>query len=258
MTTFIVSLMANVPISATVSVTADNEQDAVAQATKLQSQAQLQWKYNGLPISTFRGPVSAIWASPPLLGTKAGVKKVAVILAVSIINIPFGTPASASATISPGAIGPVKFFSDTILLGIAVPNAAGVATLSNFNLPVGIHEVVAQFEGDTNFAPTASNKVRVNVIPPITSSVLIVSPNPAVHGTEVGLGVTVTSSAGTPTGLVIFYDGNTQIGSAVLVSGACIFNTSNLSIGSHQIKGVYQGTTDFASSTSNMITAVIT
>jgi len=60
-------------------------------------------------------------------------------------------------------------------------------------------------------------------------------------------------SMGTPTGLVVFLDGNTPIGTGTLSSGTtdqATFTTSLLAVGSHSITAAYQGDSNFISSAS--------
>jgi hypothetical protein len=68
---------------------------------------------------------------------------------------------------------------------------------------------------------------------------------------------TVSSSAGTPTGTVSFYDGATLLGSGVVNSGVGTFTTSVLAAGSHSITAVYSGDSNFGAATSNGISETI-
>src|SRR6266850_2553866 len=65
------------------------------------------------------------------------------------------------------------------------------------------------------------------------------------------LRVTVTYSSGTPGGTVIFMDGATRLGSAVLDgTGRVSFSTNQLTVGEHRIAAVYVGNGAFAGSVS--------
>jgi Bacterial Ig-like domain (group 3) len=68
----------------------------------------------------------------------------------------------------------------------------------------------------------------------------------------------VTSTAGTPTGTVIFYDGSTSIGGATLASGSAAISISSLAVRSHSITAAYQGSASFAPSTSAPLTQTVT
>jgi len=80
--------------------------------------------------------------------------------------------------------------------------------------------------------------------------------NPSIFG-PVTFTAVVTSTSGTPTGTVIFYDGSTQIRSSALANGSVSMSTSSLMVGSHSITAAYQGSTAFASSTSAILTQVV-
>ncbi len=90
-----------------------------------------------------------------------------------------------------------------------------------------------------------------------TTTTLKSSLNPSNYGQTVTFTAAVTSSSGTPTGTVIFYDGSTSIGSATLSSGSASISVSSLAAGSHSITATYQGSATFASSTSTPLTQTV-
>jgi hypothetical protein len=90
-----------------------------------------------------------------------------------------------------------------------------------------------------------------------TSTTLTSSLNPSNYGQTVTFTASVSSTAGTPAGTVIFYDGLTSIGSATLSSGKAAISVSSLAAGSHSITAAYQGSGTFGSSTSAVLTQVI-
>jgi hypothetical protein len=253
MPTFTVSLIASIPVSAQVVVEADNEQDAINQAAQLHSQARLGWLYNGLPIPAFNGPVASIWSSPGTV-PGPGPKTSKTVLQVTPTQVVFGSTVVATATVQSGATGLVTFYSGETMIGAATPDAFGVATLDSINLPVGTQPIVAQFAGDLYLAASTSNTVNVLVTPPATATTVIGSPNPQTFGLNITITANVTSSAATPTGLVIFYDGGTQIGSAVLNNGTASVILNSLSAGQHSLTATYQGNSSFSPSTSRPFT----
>lgn len=257
MAIFTISLLANIPISAQVEIEADNAADAVKIANQMQARSQLNWTYNGRPIPSYNGPVSNSWASTGVI-IPPGPKKSTTVLAVSPTHLVFGTTITATATIAPGATGIVSFYDGLILLGTATPNKFGVATLTGLTIPIGTQEIIAQFAGDLYFGPSTSNMVQVIVTAPPTTTVLVATPNPQTSGLPVIMMATVSSSMSTPTGLVIFYDGPTQISAAVLSGGTCSISDSSLSVGTHILTAAYQGDADFLPSTSLPVSEVIT
>ena len=85
-------------------------------------------------------------------------------------------------------------------------------------------------------------------------------PNPSVFGEQVTFTATVTPSgvnSNTPTGTVNFEDGQTPIEILSLTNGSASFNTSNLTVGSHNITVSYGGDANFAASTSTVLTQVV-
>jgi Bacterial Ig-like domain (group 3)/FG-GAP-like repeat len=96
---------------------------------------------------------------------------------------------------------------------------------------------------------------------PTTTSVAS-SLNPSSLGQTVTFTATVTAQqyfyAGLPTGTVNFLNGTTSLGSSVLNSGgSATFTTSILAAGTQSITAAYSGATDFASSTSPVLSQVV-
>src|SRR5205814_6461665 len=62
---------------------------------------------------------------------------------------------------------------------------------------------------------------------------------------------------GTPTGTVTFKDGATPLATNTLSSGQATFTTSSLSVASHTISAVYNGDSNFNTSTSPNLTQTV-
>jgi hypothetical protein len=90
-----------------------------------------------------------------------------------------------------------------------------------------------------------------------TTTTLVSSPNPSVYGQAVTFTAAVSSASGTPNGMVIFYDGSTQLGSATLANGSASFSYSLLAAGSRPITAAYQGSTSFSPSTSAPLNQIV-
>jgi YVTN family beta-propeller protein len=105
---------------------------------------------------------------------------------------------------------------------------------------------------DQELAGLISAMVFTVTPPPGTTTAVAPSINPAVLGQSVTFTATVTStSPGTPTGTVTFFDGATELGTGTLnASAMATFTTSSLALGSHSITGVYGGDSNFTGSTS--------
>jgi hypothetical protein len=90
-----------------------------------------------------------------------------------------------------------------------------------------------------------------------TTTTLVSSPNPSAYGQRVTFFATVSSSSGTPTGTVSFFEGVTQIGSGTLENGSASFSLHWLELGSHSITATYEGSLQFSVSTSNTIDQIV-
>lgn len=108
-----------------------------------------------------------------------------------------------------------------------------------------------------NSCPDASGSVGVLLNGHATKTTLVSLLNPSFYGQVVKLTAKVTSAAGTPTGIVVFFDGSTTLGSATLVSGKASVSTSLLAAGSHSMTAQYQGSGTYAPSTSAKVSQAV-
>lgn len=67
----------------------------------------------------------------------------------------------------------------------------------------------------------------------------------------------VKASLGIPTGTVTFKDGATALSTVTLVAGKAVLSVSTLSVGVHSITVVYNGSVDYASSTSAAVSHTV-
>lgn len=119
----------------------------------------------------------------------------------------------------------------------------------------GAHTIRADYDGDTNYV-SSNGSMSQTVNKANSSTALTSSTNPSLQGNSVTFSATVTGVAGgaTPTGTVTFRDGAATIGTGTLnASGVATFSTSALTTGSHSITGVYNGNTNYNSSTSSTV-----
>jgi hypothetical protein len=190
-------------------------------------------------------------------------------LATSISPSVYGQSVTFTATVSissPGAgtpTGTVTFYDGSTKLGTGTLSGS-VATLATSALPVGSDSITAKYGGDTNDLCSTSVAVT-QVVDKDSTSTTLASTTPSVYGQSVTFTATVgvnSPGAGTPTGTVTFYDGNTELGTGTLnSSGMATFTTSTatpLSVGSHSITAVYGGdSNDLGSGTQSAVSQTV-
>jgi len=161
------------------------------------------------------------------------------------------TAAVSSAVGTPS--GSVSFYDGTTLLGSGTV-AQGVAAYTTSSLTVGAHSITAVYSGDAIFVSVTSSAVAETVNKATPTVSLVSSVNPVLVTNAVTFTATVSSTAGTPSGSVAFYDGATLLGPAVgLAHGAAAYATSSLAMGVHSITAVYTGDATFVSVTSSAV-----
>jgi hypothetical protein len=174
-------------------------------------------------------------------------------------SVTFTATVKAAAPGSGTPTGTVTFMDGTTTLGTATLGG-GTASFSISTLSVGTHSIKVVYEGDTNFKTSTSAVLGQAVNQASTSTTLVSSANPSASGQSVTFTATVGALApgsGTPTGTVTFYDGSTKLGTATVSGGAAGFTTSTLTVGTHSIKAVYSGDSNFKTSTSAVLSQVV-
>ncbi len=152
--------------------------------------------------------------------------------------------------------GTVTFTDGTKVLGNAPLDSDGRATFTTSSLAAGRHSIAAAYVPADPLAFSASSATLTqNVTSTSTSTsaasttTLTSTPNPSTFGQPVTFAATVKGNGGTPTGSVVFTDGATALGTAVLDnSGQAAFATSALNAGSHAIAAAYGGDPNFSGS----------
>ena len=157
----------------------------------------------------------------------------------------FGATVELAATVSSAAgtpTGTVTFVSNLSgPLGPPVLLVSGLAVLPVASLAVGGHTITAEYSGDASF-DGSSDDAAVTIETAASATAVVAAPNPATYGDTVTLTATVSSSAGTPTGSVEFFDGATSLGTIPLDgSGVAALPVPNFAAGSHLITAEYSG-----------------
>ena len=138
------------------------------------------------------------------------------------------------------------------------PLVNGSVAFSTDELTAGDHTIVATYSGDDNFSSSSGPTTHtVTDNRAATTTALTSAPNPSALGQSVGFTATVTTASGTPSGNVIFQDGNIVLGPLPLVAGIAKFSTSSLAVGAHVFKAYYEGNATLGVSDSNEVTQVV-
>jgi len=152
--------------------------------------------------------------------------------------------------------------ADLVHTGLVGGSGPFTATYTNTGLSLGSHTIYAVYDGDTNFVgSTTAIPASQTVIQASTRTTVATSGSPIVYGQSVTFTATVaitSPGAGTPTGNVGFYDGSVAPGNLLFTTSlsalapyTATFATTGLSAGNHTIIAVYQGDTNFVTSTSS-------
>src|SRR5665213_3234992 len=183
---------------------------------------------------------------------------------------PYGTMAYFTLTVStsPCPTGTVQLTVDTTnvgttqAIGCSIPLVFSTATIEP-----GTHNVIVQYSGDANHAPSQSNTLIFTVSADTTSVTLTSTTTPVFVGQSITFTATVgpTSldpSANGPLGTVQFFDGATPLGAPQALSGTSPYTasyTATLAQGSHSITATYIPGSDaeFAGSSSAIEVAVV-
>jgi hypothetical protein len=89
----------------------------------------------------------------------------------------------------------------------------------------------------------------------VANIALTSSLNPSLYGNSVIFTASVPAPA---TGTVVFYDGNTALGTGTIANGIATLTTSTLAVGTHPVTAVYSGDADYNSATSAMYGQIVT
>jgi hypothetical protein len=166
----------------------------------------------------------------------------------------FGQSVSFTATVTPStATGMVTFKDGSTTLGTGTL-VSGSATFATTALASGSHSITAVYGGDSNYSGSTSSTLTQSVGLTASTTSVVSSLNPSIYGQSVTFTATVTSGA---TGTVTFKDGATTLGTGTLSSGQAAFSTSALTGSSHSITAVYGGDSNYAGSTSSVLSQVV-
>ena len=147
----------------------------------------------------------------------------------------------------------VSIASLGIVQEISVQGAT-LAVLNSLHNPQGV-----AVDAGGNVYVANQNLDEVIELEAATTTGLVAAPSPSTLGTAVTLTATMTVSAGTPSGMVTFFDGASTLGTAPLANGVAVLTTSSLTVGSHSLTAAYGGEVlhSYAPSTSTVVMEVV-
>jgi hypothetical protein len=183
-------------------------------------------------------------------------------IAISPDSTDNGTPVTFTASVAPSQgkaapTGTVGFYFGDYLLGTA-PVKNGVASLDFSTAPVpdGTFPITAQYNGDNNYQPSHSGGHNLHIRCDSNSEIsLAASPSQIYPGTPVNLQADVQPRQGgpSPTGIVLFFDGNHYLGYANVKGTVANFTVSTryFPSGTAYFAAVYLGDKIYLPSLSN-------
>jgi hypothetical protein len=159
----------------------------------------------------------------------------------------FGLPVTLSAIVTGvdgiNPTGKVVFKEGAMIIGTASISGA-TATITTTTLAVGVHSIVVSYEGDDDYAGSASRPYTQTIEQGEAATMTIASSiNPSVFGTNVVFTATLNPGA---TGTVTFSDGSAVLGVAnINSSGTASISVNTLWAGSHNITATYSGDANY-------------
>jgi uncharacterized protein (TIGR03118 family) len=180
---------------------------------------------------------------------------------ISIPDTPANTPSLITVTVSagPGNSGNPKgdvALQDGTSPISDVPITNGVILFDTVLRGVGTHVIGARYLGDDTFLPSFA-QTEAHITGPATT-LRLAAPADVAPGSPVTLTATINSTGGTPTGQIVFHDGNTDLGSSRLnATGVATLTINILTAGAHSLTASYSGDGSFGASTSPPVTTTI-
>ena len=172
----------------------------------------------------------------------------------------FGESVTFTATVTSTLGIPTGMVTFTVDAGLPVTqtlDASGVITYGAPALMVGKHSVLAEYGGDSAFFGSLSNTLNQTVDKASTATDLASSPNPSISGRAATFTATVTSTIGTPTGIVTFtVDAGLPATRTLDANGIATSIASALMGGEHTISAEYSGDSNFNMSGADLVQVV--
>ena len=188
-----------------------------------------------------------------------------VTVSASATSVTTSTPVTLSATLVAGdgnvAGQTVTFKDGTTVLGSAITDGTGLATLAPRTFAGGSHSITASFAATGLYLASTSTAVVISSAAAVTSLSLAISPTSSITPTT-SVAMTATISPVISGATVTFYDGATSLGTAK-TSTSGIATLSKTFAGStagtsHTLSAKVTATTSYTASTSNSVVLIST
>jgi len=140
------------------------------------------------------------------------------------------------------------------VVAVFTPTATSTSTVGQYPVTVMLTGPAA-----TDYTVTLASGTGSITIGKAASTVTLTSSTPAPFlGTPITFTAqAVSSTTGTPTGIVSFYDGTTLLTMAPVAQGSATYTYTGLAGGAHSITAVYSGDPNFTTSTSTPVVETV-
>jgi len=142
--------------------------------------------------------------------------------------------------------------------GITATYSTFAVTLSNAGTYPITATLVDPNNRASNYSVTLNSGTLTVTRAGATVSLVSSVANANLHANIVFTSTVASTTTGTPTGLVFFFDGASKLGSGMLTNGIVSFNTASLAAGVHSIIAQYEGDVNFSASTSTVLPQQVT
>lgn len=197
---------------------------------------------------------SSFTTSLGLVKEKVGTAASTVTVTSSANPSVYGQLITLTATVTDSAgqtpTGLVVFAEGSTVYG-TVALSGGAAQVVLPALAAGNHTISAQYSGDSSNGP-AKVSYKQTITGVTSTTVVTTSAEPSTYGQSVTFTATVSGSIGTPTGTVTFKNGTSTLGTVALSGGQATLTVTTLSGGTHTINAVYNGSSQYASSSGSV------